>query len=117
MGHTGAMIPMQSLLDDAQGFETVRSIRWPDGVQCPTCERPEMTTHGGDATPPARQRDLCQSCERRFDDVTHTLCAGPHQPRRLWILWLYGMGLQRSHAPIAKALARHNDDGQQLTSQ
>lgn len=117
MGDTGAMIHIQSLIDDAKCFETVRSLRWPDGVQCPNCESPEITKQGCDDTQPARQRYLCKSCERRFDDLTHTIFASHHQPLRLWILCLYFMGLNLSNAQIAKELDLNKDEVHQMTSQ
>ena len=117
MGDTGAMINMQSLIDDAKCFETVRAMRWPDGVRCPACESPEVTKHGRDDTQPERQRYLCKSCERRFDDLTDTIFAGHHQPLRIWILCLYLMGLNLSNAQIAKELDLNKDDVHQMTSQ
>jgi hypothetical protein len=30
-----AMINLQALIDDAKCYETVRAMRWPDGVGCP----------------------------------------------------------------------------------
>jgi hypothetical protein len=29
------MVNIQALIDDAKCFETIHSIRWPDGVRCP----------------------------------------------------------------------------------
>ena len=101
MDHTGVMIPIQSLIDDATCFATVRTLRWPDGVSCPHGDRFDMTKQGRDDTQPERQRYLCQSCERRFDDVTDTIFAGHHQPVRVWILCLYCMGLNLSTYQIA----------------
>ena len=111
------MIHIQSLIDDAKCFETVRALRWPDGVCWPSCDSFEMTTQGRDDTQPERQRSLCQSCERRFDDLTDTIFAGHHHPLRVWILCLYFMGLNLSNHQIAQALDRNQDDVQQRTSQ
>jgi hypothetical protein len=30
-----------SLLDEAKSMETIRSMRWPDGVRCPKCNSEE----------------------------------------------------------------------------
>ena len=60
---------------------------------------------------------MCQSCERRFDDLTDTIFAGHHQPLRVWILCLYFMGLNLSNHQIAQELALNKDDVQQMTSQ
>src|SRR5262245_28205430 len=37
------MVNMQTLIDDARCFESIRSMRWPDGVRCPGCGRAEVT--------------------------------------------------------------------------
>ena len=117
MSDTGVMIHMQSLMDDAKCFATVRDMRWPDGVWCPHCESAEITKQGRDDTQPERQRYLCKSCERRFDDLTDTVFAGHHQPLRIWILCLYLMGLNLSNAQIAQELDLNKDDVHQMTTQ
>ena len=109
------MIHLQSLIDDAKCFETVRSLRWPDGVQCPHCESPEITKEGRDDTQPERQRDLCRSCERRSTiDSPHSWPSS--NALRLWILCLYFRGLNLSNAQIAKELDLNKDDVHQMTS-
>jgi transposase-like protein len=117
MGHTGAMINLQSLMDDAKCFATVRDMRWPNGVTCPHCESPEITKQGHDDTQPERQRYWCKSCERRFDDLTDTIFAGHHQPLRVWILCSYLMGLNLSNAQIAHELDLNKDDTYHMTTQ
>ena len=117
MGDTGAMIHIQSLIDDAKCFATVRNLRWPDGVQCPHCESPQIIKHGYDDTQPERQRYLCKCCGQRFDDLTDTIFAGHHQPLRIWILCLYFMGLNLSNAQIAKELDLNQDAVHQMTCQ
>jgi transposase-like protein len=117
MGDTAAMIHIQALIDDGKCFETVRNIRWPDGVQCPTCGSAEVTKQGRDETQPERQRYLCQSCERRFDDLTDTIFAGHHQPLRGWIVCLYFMGLNLSNHQIAQELDLTSSDVHQMTCQ
>ncbi len=111
------MIQIQSLIDDTKCFATVRALRWPDGVCCPTCDSPQATKQGRDDTQPARQRYRCQSCGRRFDDLTGTIFAGHHQPLRVWILCLYLMGLNLSNHQIAQELDLNNDDVHQMTCQ
>lgn len=117
MGDTSAMIHIQALIDDIKCFETVRNIRWPNGVQCPTCDSAEVTKQGRDETQPERQRYLCKSCERRFDDLTDTIFAGHHQPLRVWILCLYFMGLNLSNHQIAQELDLTASDVHQMTCQ
>jgi transposase-like protein len=117
IGHTGVMIHVQSLIDDAKCFTTVRVLRWPNGVCCPRCDSREITKQGRDDTQPERQRYVCQTCERRFDDLTDTIFAGHHQPLRVWILCLYFMGLNLSNHQIAQELDLNKDDVHQMTSQ
>src|SRR5258705_10949817 len=117
MADTGVMIHIQSLIDDTKCFETVRTLRWPDGVSCPHCNSFDITKQGRDDTQPERQRYLCQSCERRFDDLTDTIFAGHHQPLRVWILCLYFMGLNLSNEQMAHELALNGSDVQQMTAQ
>jgi transposase-like protein len=80
------MVNIQALIDDAKCFETVRSLRWSDGVHCPSCHSAEVAKDGRDDTQPDRQRYRCRRCGRRFDDLTDTIFAGHHQPLRAWVL-------------------------------
>jgi transposase-like protein len=111
------MINLQSLIDDAKCYETVRALRWPEGVRCPHCASSQVTKQGRDATQPMRQKSRCTACERYFDDLTGTVFAGHHQPLRVWILCLYFMGLNLSNRQIAQELALSPGDVQQMTEQ
>jgi transposase-like protein len=111
------MINLQNLIDDAKCYETVRALRWPEGVRCPHCASTQVTKQGRDATQPARQKYHCTACKRYFDDLTGTVFAGHHQPLRVWILCLYFMGLNLSHRQIAQELGLNPGDVQQMTEQ
>src|SRR5262245_56946026 len=111
------MIHIQSLIDDAKCCETVRALRWPNGVYCLKYNISYITKQGRDDTQLERQRYLCQSCERRFDDLTDTIFAGHHQPLRVWILCLYFMGLNLSNHQIAQELDLNKDAVPQMTRQ
>jgi DNA-directed RNA polymerase subunit RPC12/RpoP len=50
------MVNLQALIDEAKCFETVRGMRWPDGVRCPECDSARVTKDGRDDTQPERQR-------------------------------------------------------------
>jgi transposase-like protein len=117
MGHTGVMINMQSLMDDAKCFATVRDIRWPDGVRCPDCDSPEIIKQGRDDTQLERQPYQCKTGERRFDELPETIFAGHHPPLRIWILSLYLMSLNLSNAQIAQELDLNKDDAHHMTTQ
>lgn len=109
------MINLQNLLDDVRCYETVRQLRWPDGVRCPHCGAAVVTKQGRDTTQPARQKYHCSGCHRYFDDLTGTVLAGHHQPLRVWLLCLYFMGLNLSNAQIAHELGLNPNDVQRMT--
>jgi len=111
------MINLQNLIDDAKCYETVRELRWPEGVRCPHCESAQVTKQGRDTTQEHRQKYYCKGCHRHFDDLTGTVFAGHHQPLRTWILCLYLMGLNVSNQQIAQELGLNKDDVQSMTGQ
>jgi transposase-like protein len=110
------VINLPNLIDDAKCFQTVRDLRWPDGVACPHCDSKEVVKDGKDEAQPHRQRYDCRACRRRFDDLTGTVFAGHHQPLRAWILCLYFMGLNLSTYQIAKELDLDRGDVQAMTT-
>lgn len=111
------MINLQNLLDDAQCYETVRGLRWPEGVRCPHCDSAQISKQGRDVTQPARQKYRCTACGRYFDDLTGTVFAGHHQPLQVWLVCLYLMGLNVSNQQIAQELGLNKDDVQRMTEQ
>ena len=110
-------VNIKHLVDDVQCYQTVCERRWPDSIVCPSCASKLVITRGFDDTEPARQRYECHACHARFDDVTDTICAGHHQPLKVWRLCLYFMGLNLSNAQIAHELALNGSDAQQMTGQ
>src|SRR5438132_3490562 len=84
-------INIKNLIDDVQCYQTVRELRWPDGIACPSCQSKHVIKRGCDDTEPARQRYECHDCDTRFDDLTGTIFAGHHQPLKVWN-WLRVFG-------------------------
>src|SRR5438309_10460805 len=109
-------VNIMKLIDDVQCYQTVRELRWPDGVQCPSCASQQVIKRGLDDTEPARQRYECHDCNTRFDDLTDTIFAGHHQPLKVWILCLYFMGLNLSNEQIAHELSLNESDAYQMTT-
>ena len=105
------------LIDDQKCFESLRRLRWPDGVVCPHCDAPQVTKRGMDETQRCRQRYHCGGCQRDFDDLTNTIFAGHHQPLRVWLLCLYLMGLNLSNRQIAHELSLDEDSAHDMTTQ
>jgi transposase-like protein len=111
------VVNIQNLIDDLKCFETVRELRWPQGVTCPHCDSVAITKQGHDSTQPERQRYQCQVCQKHFDDLTGTVFAGHHQPLRVWILCLYFLGLNLSNEQIGHELNLDPDDAQMMATQ
>ncbi len=84
--HTDRMLKLQSLIDAAKCYDTVRQRRWPEGVSCRGCASQTVTKRGRADTQPERQRYHCAACGRHFDDLTGTIVAGHPQLLRTWIL-------------------------------
>ena len=110
-------VNIKRLIDDVQCYQTVRELRWPDGVACPSCACPQVIKRGFDDTESSRQRYECHNCDTRFDDLTDTIFAGHHQPLKVWVLCLYFMGLNLSNEQIGQELALNGSDVQQMTAQ
>ena len=110
-------VNIKNLVDDVQCYQTVRELRWPDGVECPACQSTQVIKRGFDDTEPTRQRYECTDCHTRFDDLTDTIFAGHHQPLKVWILCLYFMGLNLSNDQIANELDVDRSDVHQMTTQ
>src|SRR6201995_540815 len=111
------MVNLSGLLDEAKCFRLVRQHRWADGVRCPDCDSALVIRHGHDEGQRHRQRYLCKACQGRFDDLSGTVLAGPHQPLRVWVLCLYLMGLNLSNRQIAEELGLSGSDAQLMTEQ
>jgi transposase-like protein len=111
------MLNILALIDDVLCYQTVRSLRWPEGTRCPECGSADLTKDGRDDTQPARQRYQGHGCWKRFDDLSGTIFAGHHQPLRVWILCLYFLGLNLSNEQIAQELDLDPDDTQEMASQ
>jgi transposase-like protein len=110
-------VNIKNLIDDVQCYQTVRELRWPEGIVCPVCDSNAVIKRGVDDTEPARQRYECKACLKRFDDLTDTIFAGHHQSLKVWILCLYFMGLNISNEQIAQELSVNISDVQQMTTQ
>ena len=110
-------VNIKNLIDEVQCYQTVRELRWPDGIACPSCESKHIIKRGFDDTEPARQRYECHDCCTRFDDLTDTIFAGHQQPLKVWGLCLYFMGLNLSNEQIAKELDVNLSDVHQMTTQ
>jgi transposase-like protein len=109
-------VNIKNLVDDGQCYQTVRELRWPEGIQCPSCQSKQVMKRGFDDKELARQRYECKDCDTRFDDLTDTIFAGHHQPLKVWVLCLYFMGVNVSNDQIAHELDVDRSDVHQMTT-
>jgi transposase-like protein len=110
-------VNIKNLIDDGQWYQTVRELRWPDGVTCPSCQSTRVIKRGCDDPEPARQRSECTDCHTRFDALTDTIFAGQHQSLKGWIRCLYFRGLKLSNEQIANELDVERREVHQMTTQ
>jgi Transposase zinc-ribbon domain len=75
-------VNIKNLIDEVQCYQTVRELRWPDGIACPSCESQQVIKRG-------------------FDDLTDTIFSGHHQPLKVWVLCLYFIGLNPNRVIIS----------------
>ncbi len=126
------LINLSGLIDDAKCFALMRQHRWPEGAQCPGCDKDAVIRDGHDDVQPCRQRYRCKTCSGRFDDLTGLdatsrhlppgdryamVLAGHHQTLRVWVLCLYFMGLNLFNRQIALELGLDSSDTQAMTEQ
>ena len=104
------MVNIQDIFDDAKCYDTIRDMRWSDGVTCPRCSSDSVIKNGRDNPQPLRQRYECRGCRQRFDDLTDTIFVDHHLPLRPWIACLYLMGLNLSGLQIAQELDINKND-------
>ena len=105
---------IQNLIDDERCYEAVRKLRWGGEVKCPHCGAKKIVKRGRDEREAGRQRYECKGCGKRFDDLTNTVFAGHHQPLKVWMIFLYFLGLNLSTRQIAQELNLNKDDAQQM---
>jgi len=111
------LVNIQTLIDEGKCYEVVRQLRWPTGIQCPACGASDIVKRGKHTHQIHRQRYVCRTCDRQFDDLTGTIFEGHHQPLRVWVLCLYFMGLNLSNEQIAAELDLDADTVQGMATQ
>ena len=80
--------------NECRCYDMLRKMRWPNGIICPFCGQPRVTTHSK-STGNSRRRYLCLSCRRTFSDLTGTPMARTNLSLEKWFqsLLLIGEGL------------------------
>ena len=109
------MINIQKLVSESQCYETVRELRWQNGVSCVHCKSSQVNQNGSKRDGVCRKY-VCRTCGKYFDDLTNTVFSGHHQPLKVWILCLYFMGLNLSNRQISQELDIGESDAYEMTA-
>ena len=83
--------------------------RWPDGLQCPHCESPNVATVKSRKPMPYR----CRSCRKHFSVRTHTLMQNSRLGYQVWAIAVY---LMSTGIKGTAAMKLHGDLGIAYTS-
>ena len=109
------MVNIRHLIDDVKCFETVRDLRWPQGVTCPHCGAARITKQGttqrnphasATGAKPVRNSSTT-SPGRSLPAITSPCGSGTSY---------YFMGLNLSNEQIGKELDLDPDDAQTMTT-
>jgi transposase-like protein len=93
------------LLDEAECYQQLRQLRWPDGhVRCPYCGSERIAKSWPYFRQAACHRYQCGECGLNFDDKTGTIFEHTKLPLAAWFLGFYLAQLSQSTATIAKEL-------------
>ena len=105
---------IQNLIDAERCYEAVRKLRWEAGIKCACCESKNIIKRGRDDVVRNLPRYECKGCGRHFDYLTQTAFAGHYQPLKVWMIFLYFLGLNLSTRQIAQELNLNKDDAQHM---
>ena len=90
---------------EADAYEYLESLRWPDGIVCPNCHGVDVyliqpangiSRKATNGTPSQRRVWNCRSCRRaghspQFSAISGTVMHGTKVPVRVWVLVLFDM--------------------------
>lgn len=105
-------------MDEKACFTLLRSVRWAEGVACPSCNATNVVKDGKSTEAHEDcQKYKCNSCEKKFDDLTDTIFSNSKLPLKTWLVCLYLMGLNISNAQIAEELDVSATTAQRMTEE
>jgi transposase-like protein len=107
-------VDIQLCIHDHRCYEAVRRLRWGSEIKCAYCQGKHIIKRERDDQEHGRQCYECKECSKCFDDLTHTVFAGHHQPLKVWMLSLYFLGLNLSTRQIEQELNLNKDDAQHM---
>ncbi|MEW5801244.1 MAG: IS1595 family transposase [bacterium] len=97
------------LLDEAKCVETIRSMRWPEGVCCPRCNSKRFWIDW-EEYPKLQYR--CRECKHWWTDLSETIFEGTRLPLSHWLVALDLFRQGKSALAVAQELGvnRHTAD-------
>jgi DNA-directed RNA polymerase subunit RPC12/RpoP len=46
--YPSSFLNIRRIIDEAECYQVIRDIRWPDGIRCPHCDSQKLIKHGKD---------------------------------------------------------------------
>lgn len=99
------------LRTEADAWEFLEELRWPDGVVCPTCHGtdvylivPKNGTSRRTVSGSMSQRRTwnCRPCRRQFSATTGTMMHGTRVPIRTWVMCIFEMCASKNGVAAAE---------------
>jgi transposase-like protein len=90
-----------SLIDVARFLETIRTMRWPEGVRCPKCNSEHFWK---DRQEEPKLQYRCCECGHWWTDLSGTIFEGTHLPLSYWLLALDLFRQGKSALAVAQEL-------------
>lgn len=101
---------------EADAYEYLETLRWPNGVECPTCHGSEVAlmvprngTSRKTTTGAMSQRRVwqCRPCRKQFSAISGTMMHGTKAPIRVWVMVIFQM-ISAKNGISAREVARQH---------
>ena len=83
------LVLMSIFTNPAASAEVFRLVRWPNGVYCPECQKPDNIKRRGKYKKHL-QRYHCKTCGKSFNDKTGTILHYKHVGLGQWLMFIWG---------------------------
>ncbi len=106
------MLTFDILMDTAKCAEMIRQIRWEQGLICPRCKNRNIREIA--TRPDGIRRYHCNSCKKRFTDISDTIFEKSHIPISRWFLASYLMKFNVTDRQLAAELGVEENTARRL---
>jgi transposase-like protein len=110
------LVNLTELLSEDRCYNTLRQLRWSEGVHCPNCGSSEYRHNGFHSKYTSRQRYICKGCHKQFDDLTGLSFEGSHKNIQTWMTVLFLVSVNCPGEKIAEALDLSPSEVHEMTT-